>query len=120
MRAWDFAHRCGTMTLINAEGCVFKLGWLFYCRFGFWQINLNFGLVFLKRRRDDEKDQKDDENIDERNDDYDGRPSFSYCKLHRVKCAARFTLPASKSAASWRQILLPARIHAKIARNSIC
>src|SRR5262249_13709155 len=98
--ALQFIHANGSsiefdlVILINANDSVFKLRGLLFCRFGFWQINLNFSLVFLKSGRDDKKDQQNDENIDERNDDNDGRPSFSHCKLHGVKSAARLTLPA--------------------------
>src|SRR5947207_404190 len=58
---------------------------------GFRQINLNLRLVFFKRRRNDKENEKDDQNIDQRNDNDRGRSAFADDEVHSVKATARFT-----------------------------
>ena len=64
--------------LIDAHDRVFEFRRPFLGSFGFRQINLHFRLILFERRGDDKKYQQDDENIDQRNDDNDGRSSFSH------------------------------------------
>jgi hypothetical protein len=69
-------------------------------------------LILFEGGGDDKKYQQDDENIDERDDDDDGRSTLSECKLHAIKCVARFTRLRSESALSC--------VRAYCGRNSNC
>src|SRR5207237_772421 len=86
------------VVLIDTYDCMLQLGRHLLRGGGFRQIDLNLRLVFFKRRRNDKENQKDDQNIDQRNDNDGGRSAFADDEVHNVGCTARFTPLASASA----------------------
>src|SRR5437773_10948077 len=79
------------VVLIDTYDCMLELGRHLLCGCRFRQINLNLRLVFYKRRRNDKENQKDDQNIDQRNDNDGGDSEFAEEQGQKLGCAPRFT-----------------------------
>src|SRR5262249_6744088 len=83
-RSFQFVHVYGSsiqldlIIFTDAHNRVIELRRLFLSGLRLRQIDLHFWLILFERRRNDKKYQQDNENIDKRNDDDDGRSSLSY------------------------------------------
>ncbi len=93
-RADHLAVEPDFVVLAHAHDGVLELSCRVGRRFRFRKIDLNFRLIFFESGRDDEENQKNRQDIDERNDDDGGRPPFPDCDFHGKTTGEWFTRQA--------------------------